>query len=113
MSQSEKDLFLIYKNKKSQNAITEMLEVVVADDSDIETYIKGGSPFEYYFSDHMSDAVKGQFKNVFKGTTKASNLFARNPDLFISHGITSPQQFVDFANQGQLRNHPTFMDFVH
>ncbi|WHI48001.1 hypothetical protein [Microbulbifer sp. VAAF005] len=78
-----------------------------------EAYITGGSPFEYYFSDHISDAMKGQFQNVFKDTTKASNLFALNPGFFMSHEIATPQMLVDLANQGQLINHPTFINFVH
>ncbi|GAB2901033.1 hypothetical protein GCM10027180_33920 [Microbulbifer echini] len=77
-----------------------------------KVYLTGGSDFEYYFSNGLSDAMKGKFQNVFKGASKSCELFNANPMFFEEHEIRSHEMLSNLAKNGQLVNHPTFMDFV-
>jgi hypothetical protein len=56
--------------------------------------------------------MKGNFQNVFKNASKAAELFNANPSFFTFQNITTPTILNNLANQGQLMNHPTFMNFV-
>ncbi|MEO9511542.1 MAG: hypothetical protein ABJN84_02450 [Flavobacteriaceae bacterium] len=77
-----------------------------------KAYVTSGNGFEYLFSDGLSDAMKGNFQNVFKDASKATELFNANPSFFTSQNIANPTILNNLANQGQLLNHPTFMNFV-
>ncbi|WP_444959515.1 hypothetical protein [Microbulbifer sp. VVAC002] len=77
-----------------------------------KAYLTGGSDFEYYFSNGLNDAMKGQFQNVFKSSSKANELFDANPEFFIRQDISDADMLIDLANKGLLTNHP-LLDFVH
>jgi len=62
--------------------------------------------FEYYFSDGLSDAMKGNFQNVFKDAAKAKELWDANPSFFmrLSNDITKVDDVIDMAIDGDLVN---------
>jgi hypothetical protein len=71
-----------------------------------KAYISGGNSFEYYFSDGLSDAMKGNFQNVFKDAAKAKELWDANPSFFmrLSNDITKVDDVIDMAIDGDLVN---------
>jgi len=76
-----------------------------------KAYISSGKQFDYYFSDGLSDAMKGNFQNVFKDASKAQELWDANPSLFENLGFPDVDALNGAANAGQLVNHP-LLNFV-
>ena len=76
-----------------------------------KAYVTSGNGFEYYFSDGLSDAMKGNFQNVFKDASKAQELWDVNPSLFENLGFPDVDALIGAANAGQLVNHP-LLNFV-
>ncbi|MEQ9304531.1 MAG: hypothetical protein RJQ14_11525, partial [Marinoscillum sp.] len=76
-----------------------------------KAYVTSGNGFEYYFSDGLSDAMKGNFQNVFKDASKAQELWDVNPSLFENLGFPDVEALSGAANTGQLINHP-LLNFV-
>jgi hypothetical protein len=73
--------------------------------SQFKAYITSGNKFEYYFSDGLTDALKGNFQNVFKDATKAEELWDLNSSFFRNLGegeISSLDELIEAATDGDL-----------
>ncbi|MFA0964003.1 hypothetical protein AB9P05_19505 [Roseivirga sp. BDSF3-8] len=70
-----------------------------------KAYISSGKQFDYYFTDGLSDAMKGNFENIFKDASKANELWKANPEFFRSLdrvNINTVDDIIDLADAGEL-----------
>jgi len=56
--------------------------------------------------------MKTQFQDIFIDPVKAKELFYAKPIFFTSQNIANPTILSSLAKNGQLLNHPTFMNFI-
>ena len=79
--------------------------------SQFKAYITSGNKFKYYFSEGLTDAMKGNFQNVFKDISKAQEFWDANPSFFENFGFPDVEALTGAANAGQLVYHP-ILNFI-